>query len=54
MLLYPVVDQKVKLNFEMDNLPLHIRTIDLDQDWWDIEADIKDILISVKSVPAVH
>jgi 5-methylcytosine-specific restriction enzyme subunit McrC len=47
MLLYPVVDQTVSLDFELDYMPVHIRTINLDQDWGEIEKDIDAVLLSV-------
>ena len=45
MLLYPVVCQDVSFDYEMDATPIHIRTINLDQCWSDIEEDINKILL---------
>jgi 5-methylcytosine-specific restriction enzyme subunit McrC len=44
ILLYPVVKQKVDLRFRLDGFPFQIRTIDLNQNWQDIEERLLEII----------
>ncbi|MBK8302331.1 MAG: 5-methylcytosine-specific restriction endonuclease system specificity protein McrC [Pyrinomonadaceae bacterium] len=44
LLLYPVVNNSVSLRFDLNSYPFHIRTIDLNQDWQNIELDLLEII----------
>jgi 5-methylcytosine-specific restriction enzyme subunit McrC len=44
ILLYPVVNQTVNLSFNLDGFPFQIRTIDLNQNWENIELDLLNVL----------
>jgi 5-methylcytosine-specific restriction enzyme subunit McrC len=44
MLLYPVVDQTLKLTFEIQGHLCHVSTINLNQDWQYIEKDMLNII----------
>ena len=44
ILLYPTVDQEVKLDYKIGNHPLKIRTINLNQHWKKIDKDLRDII----------
>jgi 5-methylcytosine-specific restriction enzyme subunit McrC len=44
VLLYPTVDQEIRLNYKKDEHKIMIRTLNLNQYWKDIENDLKDLL----------
>lgn len=40
MLLYPVVDRELRLDYEIDGFPVRVCTVDLAQEWRGIEAEL--------------
>jgi 5-methylcytosine-specific restriction enzyme subunit McrC len=54
MLLYAAVDKSVRLKYELLGIPVLVATVDLSQDWLEIETELHDLLDSCAraSVPA--
>lgn len=44
MLLYPVVDKKLRETYNMDGHKIHICTLDLSRDWQDIRTELLEIV----------
>ena len=44
VLLYPTVEESIRLRYLMDGQKLMVCTIDLNQDWKGIDRDLREIL----------
>ncbi|WP_254694080.1 5-methylcytosine restriction system specificity protein McrC [Sulfitobacter sp. SK012] len=50
MLIYPVVGERVRLDYELLGVPVQIATVDLGAEWQDIDRELKSLFNSTKDI----
>jgi 5-methylcytosine-specific restriction enzyme subunit McrC len=50
MLIYPVVGERVRLNYELLGVPVKIATVDLGAEWQDIDLELKSLFNPTKDI----
>jgi 5-methylcytosine-specific restriction enzyme subunit McrC len=50
ILIYPVVGERVRLNYELLGVPVRIATVDLSAEWRDIHVELKELITPINFV----